>query len=43
MDAALEADFLTLTSMGFSRSKAIEALQVCDGDLQAACEWLFSR
>ena len=42
-DAALEADFSTLISMGFSRRKAAEALQACDGDVQAACEWLFAN
>ena len=43
LDAALEADFQTLVSMGFSRRKAEQALQACDGDVQAACEWLFSN
>jgi triosephosphate isomerase len=43
LDAALEADFQTLVCMGFSRRKAGEALQACDGDVQAACEWLFSN
>eukprot|EP00955_Chlamydomonas_euryale_P106393 365702-Chlamydomonas_euryale.AAC.23 len=43
LDAALAADTATLVDMGFSRSKAREALLSCGRDVQAACEWLFAN
>ncbi|GAX82248.1 hypothetical protein CEUSTIGMA_g9676.t1 [Chlamydomonas eustigma] len=43
LDVALEADVTSLISMGFPGKKAREALEFCEGDVQAACEWLFTH
>lgn len=42
-DAVLTVDTNTLMEMGFSRTKAREALQACGGDVHVACEWLFAN
>lgn len=40
MRAALEAGVAQLTDMGYSRSKALDALQECNCDVAAAVEYL---
>lgn len=40
--AAAAADVAQLQSMGFPRSKALEALEESGGYLEGAIEWLFA-
>ncbi len=44
MDLAVSAsDVAMLEEMGFSKRKATEALEMCEGDVGMACEWLFTN